>query len=127
MFASGAAGYLTKDEAPRQLLSAVQEIAAGRRGWISPEVAKMLGVPTQPTQPGVLPDMTKLELKILKSLAAGRTDFEIGSELELENSVVVDNIKSIIHKLGVRSRLEAVLRAIQQGLDLARPAYYKPA
>ena len=116
MFASGAAGYLTKDEAPRQLLSAVQEIAAGRRGWISPEVAKMLGVPAQPTQPDVLPALTKLELKILKSLAAGRTDFEIGSELELENSVVVDNIKSIIRKLGVRSRLEAVLRAIQQGL-----------
>jgi DNA-binding NarL/FixJ family response regulator len=116
MFASGAAGYLTKDEAPRQLLSAVQEIAAGRRGWISPEVAKMLGVPNQPTLPGELPAMTKLELKILKSLAAGKTNLEIGKELELENSVVVDNIKSIIGKLGVRSRLEAVLRAIQQGL-----------
>jgi len=116
MFASGAAGYLTKDEAPRQLLSAVQEFAARRRGWISPEVAKMLGVPNQPTLPGELPAMTKLELKILKSLAAGKTNLEIGKELELENSVVVDNIKSIIGKLGVRSRLEAVLRAIQQGL-----------
>ena len=116
MFASGAAGYLTKDEAPRQLLSAVQEIASGRRGWISPEVAKMLGVPTQPTQPEALPALTKLELKILKSLAAGRTDFEIRSELELENSIVVDHIQSIIGKLGVRSRIEAVLRAIQQDL-----------
>ncbi len=116
MFANGAAGYLTKDEAPRQLLSAVQEIAAGRRGWISPEVAKMLGVPTQRTGPDTIPALTKLETQVLKNLAAGMTDLEIRVEMDLENSVVVDNIKSILHKLGVKSRLEAVLRAIQEDL-----------
>jgi DNA-binding NarL/FixJ family response regulator len=116
MFANGAAGYLTKDEAPRQLLSAVQEIAAGRRGWISPKVAKMLGVPAQPTGPDTLPALTKLETQILKKLAAGMTDLEIETALHLENSVVADTIKSIIRKLGVKSRLETVLRAIQEDL-----------
>lgn len=116
MFANGAAGYLTKDEAPQQLLKAVQEIAAGQRGWISPKVAKMLGVPTQRTGPDTIPALTKLEIQVLKNLAAGMTDLEIRMKMKLENSVVVDNIKSIIHKLGVKSRLEAVLRAIQEGL-----------
>ena len=116
MFANGASGYLTKDEAPRQLLSAVQEIAAGRRGWISPEVARMLGLPPQPTRPGTIPKLTELEMQILKCLAAGMTDLEIGTELGLENLIVVENIKSIIGKLGVRSRLETVLRAIQENL-----------
>ncbi len=116
MFANGAAGYLTKDEAPRQLLGAVQEIAAGHRGWISPGVAKMLGVPARPTGSDTIPALTQLEMQILKSLAAGKTDLEIGTELDLENQVVAENIKSIIHKLGVKSRLEAVLRAIQENL-----------
>jgi two-component system invasion response regulator UvrY len=116
MFANGAAGYLTKDEAPRQLFSAVQEIAAGRRGWISPKVAKILGVPDPPTGHDSVPELSKLEIRILKSLAKGMTDSEIAKELELKNSVVVDYIQSIISKLGVKSRLETVLRAIQEGL-----------
>ncbi len=116
MFANGAAGYLTKDEAPRQLLGAVQEIAAGHRGWISPEVAKMLGIPAHPTGPETIPALTLLEMQILKSLAVGKTDLEIGKELGLENAVVVDHIRSVIRKLGVKSRLETVLRAIQENL-----------
>jgi DNA-binding NarL/FixJ family response regulator len=116
MFANGAAGYLTKDEAPGHLFNAVQEIAAGKRGWISPMVAKMLGVPSQPTGHESIPELSKLEVKILKGLAKGMTDSEIATELELKISVVVDNIQSIIYKLGVKSRLETVLRAIQEGL-----------
>lgn len=116
MFANGAAGYLTKDEAPRQLIKAVQEIAAGRRGWISPDVAQMLGVPARPTGPDSIPVLKKTEMQVLKSLAKGMTDLEIGKELDLENSTVVENIQVIIGKLGVKSRIEAVLRAIQEDL-----------
>jgi two-component system nitrate/nitrite response regulator NarL len=116
MFANGAAGYLTKDEAPQQLLSAVQAIAAGRKGWISPKVAGLLGVPAQPTGSDTIPALTRVELQILKRAAEGQTDLEIGAELNLENSVVAENIKSIIRKLGVKSRLQAVLRAIQEAL-----------
>jgi DNA-binding NarL/FixJ family response regulator len=45
MFASGAAGYLTKDEAPKHLLNAIYAIAAGHKGWISPKAALTLGIP----------------------------------------------------------------------------------
>ena len=49
MLANGAVGYLTKDDASQYLLSAVQEVVAGRRGWISPKVAQMFDLPAHPT------------------------------------------------------------------------------
>jgi len=115
MFASGAVGYITKDEAPQQLIRAVQEVADGYRGWISSKVAEMLGVPARPVGRDTFPVLTKMEIKILKYIAGGKTDTEIGKELKLEYSDVLKNIQSIVSKLGVNSRMEAVLRAIQEG------------
>ena len=116
MFASGAVGYLTKDEAPDQLLTAVTEVAAGRRGWLSPGASRMLGVPAQPTGQNTIPALTPLEKKILKKLMEGKTDEVTAQELSVGLPVLLENIKSLIKKLGVNSRLEAVVRAMQEDL-----------
>ena len=116
MFASGAVGYLTKDEAPDQLLTAVTEVAAGRRGWLSPGASRMLGVPAQPTGQNTIPALTSLEKKILKKLMEGKTDEVTAQELSVGLPVLLENIKSLIKKLGVNSRLEAVVRAMQEDL-----------
>jgi DNA-binding NarL/FixJ family response regulator len=78
MFANGADGYLTKDEAPRQLMNAIKEVAAGRRGWISPGVAEMLGVPARPTGTDQFQALTKLEKQILQKIAAARPIMTLG-------------------------------------------------
>ena len=116
MFASGAVGYLTKDEAPDQLLTAVSDVAAGRRGWLSPRSARMLGVPEKPTGQNTIPALTPLEKQIIKRVKEGKTDQEISLELSVELPVLSANIQSIIKKLGVKSRLEALVRAMQEDL-----------
>ena len=116
MFSSGAVGYLTKEEAPQYLLQAVSEISAGRKGWVSPKVAEILGVPAQPVGQDTIPARTKLEMQILKCLVAGKTDQEMVTELKLELPVILANIKSIMRKLGAKSRPATVLRAIQEDL-----------
>jgi two-component system, NarL family, invasion response regulator UvrY len=116
MFASGAAGYLTKDEAPKLLINAIQEIAAGRRGWISPKVLEKLDIPPPRVTSDARPALTNIEMRILRSIAAGMVDPEIEIEMHLESSVVADHIQSIVNKMEVNTRLEAVLRAIQEDL-----------
>lgn len=116
MLANGAVGYLTKDDAAQYLLSAVQEVAAGSRGWISPNVAEMLGLPAHPTGRDTIPALTRMEMGILGLLSEGKTDLEIGLELNLEPAALGETIQSIWRKLGVKTSLGAVLRAIQEGI-----------
>jgi DNA-binding NarL/FixJ family response regulator len=116
MLANGAVGYLTKEDASQYLLSAVQEVAAGSRGWISPNVAQMLGLPTHPTGKDAIPALTRQEMRVLGLLAEGKADLEIGSELNLEPPALRENIQSIRRKLGVKTSLGAVVCAIREGI-----------
>ena len=47
MLANGASGYLVKDEAPERIIEAVQGIARGDTGWVSPRIAKKLGLSSE--------------------------------------------------------------------------------
>ncbi|MAT43577.1 MAG: DNA-binding response regulator [Anaerolineaceae bacterium] len=116
MFSSGAVGYITKDEAPNQLLQAVQEVASGYKGWISPRVAEKLGVPARPKGRDTIPALSLKETQVLRKMTQGKTDREIMQELNMDRSTIKDCVQSIIWKLGVTTRLEAVLRAMQEGL-----------
>lgn len=116
MFANGAVGYLTKDEAPEQLITAIKDIASGRKGWISPKVAEKLGVPDRPIGQQTIPVMTKQEIAILNCLGEGKTDLEIMANLGIDTNTLKGNIHSLLTKLRVKSRLEAVLRAMQENL-----------
>jgi DNA-binding NarL/FixJ family response regulator len=116
MLTNGASGYLTKEEAPGKLLDAIRAVAAGKRGWISPRVAEQLGMPNPPSGQNSIPILTAQEKIVLDRLAAGETDHEISVNLNLDTPTVQKLVQSIIMKLGVKSRLEAVLRAIREGL-----------
>jgi DNA-binding NarL/FixJ family response regulator len=116
MLTSGAVGYLTKDDAPRYLLSAVKEIATGSRGWVSPNIAEQLGVQARSEDGSAVPKLTKLEVSILNLLADGKTDVEVGLALGRKHKVVLERIHSIQKKMGVETNLDAVLRAIQEGI-----------
>lgn len=116
MFTNGAVGYLTKDEAPKLLVNAVQEIAAGAKGWISPKIAKKLGVPARPLGKDTIPTLTKLEKTVLKRIFDGKTKSEIMQELGISSADIDKNFLSLFKKLKVKSRSEAILRAIQEEL-----------
>jgi len=116
MLVNGAVGYLTKDDASQYLLSAVQEVAAGRRGWISPKVAQMFDLPAHPTGKDTIPALTRLEMSVFGLLAEGKADLEIGLELNIAVLLLRETIHSIYRKLGVKSTLGAVLRGIQEGI-----------
>lgn len=116
MFASGAVGYLTKDEAPEQLVTAITEVASGQKGWISPRIAEKLGVPVRSQGRNTVPALTRLELEILQCIKDERSDAEIRAALHIDQTVLLENIQSIVAKLGIHSRFEIVLRALQEGL-----------
>jgi DNA-binding NarL/FixJ family response regulator len=116
MLTNGASGYLTKEEAPGKLLDAIRAVASGKKGWISPRVAEQLGMPNPPLGRKSIPRMTPQEKIVLARIAAGETDHQIGVKLNLDTPTVQKLVQSIITKLGAKSRLEAVLRAIREGL-----------
>lgn len=116
MFASGAVGYLTKDEAPEQLLTAISEVAAGKRGWISQNVAQILGVPARPVGRDTIPAISAREKSILKMIVAGKSDAEIMKVLDIDQAAIKRMIETINMKLGVKTRLEAIVRAMQEDI-----------
>lgn len=116
MFASGAVGYLTKEEAPQHLVKAVNEIAAGKRGWISERVANILGVPPRPVGRDTIPALSDGEKMILQKSIKGKNDQEISAELNMKPDEIQKVTKTINMKLGVNSRMEAILRAMQEDI-----------
>jgi DNA-binding NarL/FixJ family response regulator len=111
---AGARGYLLKDaenlHLKDELLSAVQGHAA-----LDPRAADVLTDFVQRQQPP--PEELNLrEMDILRLVAQGLTNKEIGSHLHLTENTVKGYVKEILFKLDARNRIEAVLHANSRGL-----------
>jgi DNA-binding NarL/FixJ family response regulator len=118
--AAGAAGYLLKDAAADELVTAVQNASAGRSP-LSPQVAGALlqrvRDQTAPVdEPGELLSLSARETEILRLVAHGRDNTEIAQELFLSPSTVKNHVSSILEKLGVDSRVQAAVRAARAGI-----------
>jgi DNA-binding NarL/FixJ family response regulator len=123
MLRAGARGYVLKTASPGEI---VQAILAATRGesWLSPKMASQLiaeftRLPALQLQQGLKDDvrLTPREQAILRHLALGKTNREIGMSLGIAETTVKTHLKNILEKLHVRSRLEAALLALQGGLD----------
>lgn len=108
---AGALGYLLKDAPPEELLAAVRSAAEGD-STLSPTVANRLmnRVRTPRTS------LTPRELEVLKLVAGGSSNREIGQLLMLSEATVKSHLVHIYDKLGVRSRTSAVAIAREQGV-----------
>ena len=108
---AGAVGYLLKDAPPADLLAAVRSAAEGD-STLSPVVANrlMTRVRTPCTS------LTPRELEVLKLVAAGSSNRDIGKVLFLSEATVKSHLVHIYDKLGVRSRTSAVAAAREQGV-----------
>ena len=117
---NGAQGYLLKDMEPEDLVSALDDVLAGKT-VVAPDMAGVLAEVVQgdrPAERGRSPFsiLTRREREILCHLAAGRSNKAIARELDISDGTVKLHVKSILRKLEVHSRVEAAVIAVEQGL-----------
>lgn len=118
---AGAKGYLLKDVSFEQLVAAIREIARGG-SHINPAagdrilraVLKNGGSSPGWSEPDI--DLTARETHVLRLMAAGYSNHEIGEALAVSEGTVKNHVSSILGKLGVRDRTRAVLKGLQSGL-----------
>jgi two-component system nitrate/nitrite response regulator NarL len=114
----GALGYILKGIGAEELADLVRELAAGR-SYVSPGLAGRLLVamrrPRGPAAPppNPLDELSKREEDILKLVAQGKSNREVGDALELQEKTVKHYMTSILQKLQVRNRVEAAMLARQ--------------
>jgi NarL family two-component system response regulator LiaR len=113
---AGAAGYLLKEAEPSEVAEAIRKVARGEP-ILHPSVAERLmrevaaSVPTPHRT-----DLTARELEVLRLLAAGRSNREIASELDVAEKTVKTHVSNILMKLGFTDRTQAAVYAVQEGL-----------
>ncbi len=111
----GALGYILKGVGAEELAELVRELAAGR-SYVSPGLAgralvAMRRPAEKPENP--LDDLSKREEDILKLVAQGKSNREVGEALDLQEKTVKHYMTSILQKLQVRNRVEAAMLARQ--------------
>lgn len=112
---AGAAGYLTKVNAPRVLVEAVDTIASGRR-FLSPDVAQNLALQPTSTEHAADDILSAREFEVLKLLVEGRTLNDIATQLGLTSKTVSNHQSSIKQKLGAETPTQLLRAAMRLGL-----------
>jgi DNA-binding NarL/FixJ family response regulator len=116
---AGASGFVLKDDPAEQLIAAVRTVAAGN-ALLSPAITKRVirqftRIP-RPAPPRELDELTEREHEILRLIATGLSNAEIGQELFISETTVKTHVTHILQKLGLRDRVQAVVLAYQAGL-----------
>ena len=116
---AGASGFVLKDDPPEQLLSAIRTVAGGE-ALLSPSITKRVierfARMPQPTPREELQDLTERELEVLRLIARGLSNAEIGEKLYISDTTVKTHITHILQKLDLRDRVQAVVLAYESGL-----------
>jgi NarL family two-component system response regulator LiaR len=110
---AGAIGYLLKDTEADELCRAIKAAAAGQVQLSPPVAARLLREVPGPQQPEPL---TERETEVLQQLAQGKSNKEIAAALVIAEKTVRTHVSSILAKLSVTSRTQAVLHAVRSGL-----------
>jgi DNA-binding NarL/FixJ family response regulator len=113
LLASGAAGYLLKEEIPGTIVEAIRGVARGERGWVSRQVAAQMATWTQKEEATAL---TGREMDVLRLVVEGKTNQEIGLALGISDKTVEKHLEAVFAKMGVASRVEAAVHAVREGL-----------
>jgi DNA-binding NarL/FixJ family response regulator len=116
---AGASGFVLKDDPPEQLIAAVRTVAAGD-ALLSPAITKRVikqfaRIP-RPEPPKELGELTARERDILRLVAGGLSNLEIGERLYISETTVKTHVTHILQKLGLRDRVQAVVLAFQSGV-----------
>jgi DNA-binding NarL/FixJ family response regulator len=118
---AGAAGFLIKTDSPERLVEAVRVVAAGE-SLLAPEVTRRLidrflaGARPGGSAPPELEELTARELEVLKLVARGLSNAEIAQTLFVSDGTVKTHVSSVLSKLGLRDRVQAVVFAYECSL-----------
>ena len=117
---SGAQGYLLKDMEPDELVSALRDIENGKNVVaqdLTDALARMVQGDTNVVdEEGPFSELTPREMEILCLLAEGQSNKLIARNLGISDGTVKLHVKAILRKLGIHSRVEAAVIAVEQGL-----------
>ncbi|MHB1287234.1 MAG: response regulator [Leptospirales bacterium] len=115
-FSSGADGYCLKDTSVYSLRVGIMAVSMGSL-YIDPKIAHLA---VRRIQSSGFPDrdnpLTPREMEVLKLLAEGLTNKEIGQKIQVSLSTVKAHIQSILAKLSATTRADAAVKAIKKGL-----------
>lgn len=106
---AGALGYILKDLGRDMLIEAIKAVRAGKR-WISPSVERQFADRVARQQ------LTDRELEVLKLVARGLTNREIANVFHISESTVKNHVNSLLAKLEVADRTEAVSFCLSHGI-----------
>jgi DNA-binding NarL/FixJ family response regulator len=117
---AGASGFLLKDAPTEEVVAAVRSVAAGD-AVLSPAVTRRLLDQVGRRLPAPVPaegldQLTERELEVLRMLAAGLSNGEIAQALVVSEATVKSHVSSLLGKLGLRDRVQAVIYAYETGL-----------
>ena len=106
---AGARAYLLKDVSPADLVACVRAVHQGGT-WVSPKVASKLAARMTRVH------LTLRELAVLRLVAAGKSNREVGEGLNVSEGTVKIHLSHLFEKLGATSRTDAVAKAVERGL-----------
>jgi len=116
---AGASGFVLKDDPPEQLLDAVRTVASGE-ALLSPAITKRVirefTRMARPSPPKELDDLSAREREVLRLIALGLSNAQIGQELFISETTVKTHVTHILSKLGLRDRVQVVVLAYQTGI-----------
>lgn len=113
---AGASGFLNKESANEELISAVHKLLAGRK-YVSPTVAEILANTTADTDSKPLHEnLSDREMQVLQLMASGKTVSEIAEEISLSVNTISTYRSRILEKLSLHNNAELTRYAIENGL-----------
>ena len=120
---AGAVGYLLKDVSSEKLVEAIQAAYQGDYFLLPSITAKVVSEFSRISKPARrqkeenIPDpLSAREIEILKIVATGASNKEIADQLFISEGTVKNHLSSILSKLGVRDRMQAILKAREYGI-----------
>jgi len=120
---AGATGFMLKRARPTELLHSVRVVASGT-SLVMPDITRQLVAEHQlrrgPSGVDALPCLTEREADVLRSVAEGLSNAEIGSRLHLSPETVKTHLSRVLAKLGARDRTQAVIVAYESGFMVPR-------
>jgi DNA-binding NarL/FixJ family response regulator len=116
-FRAGASGFLLKTAPPQQLIAAIRTVHEGEALLAPASTRRLIEQFAQPRGDArALRELTAREADVLRLLARGLTNAEIAGELVVEPSTVKSHVASLLAKLDLRDRVQAVVFAYENGV-----------
>lgn len=113
---AGAAGYLTKESAPDELIGAIEKVGAGRK-YISDKLAEILALELETgIKKAIHETLSDREYQVMYMIATGKTVKQIANELSLSDKTISTYRSRILSKLNMKNNAEVTYYAIKKGI-----------